>query len=79
MSNREKCIAILDSFNEGQLANIAAMLQTVKKAIEDAMGSDTPNAETAEAMTEVNRMIADGTGEHFTGSTADFFRQLAEG
>ena len=25
MSNREKCISILDSFSEGQLVNIAAM------------------------------------------------------
>lgn len=79
MSNRERCIAILDSFSEGQLANIAAMLQTMKKAIEDAMGNDVPNAETVKAMTEVDAMIASGDGEHFTGTTADFFKQLAEG
>ena len=36
MSNREKCIAILDSFSEGQLANIAAMLQAAKDAISEA-------------------------------------------
>jgi len=36
VSNREKCIAILDSFSEGQLANIAAMLQAAKDAITDA-------------------------------------------
>lgn len=36
MSNREKCIAILNSFSEGQLANIAAMLQAAKDAITDA-------------------------------------------
>lgn len=36
MSNREKCIAILDSFNDGQLANIAAMLQAAKDAISEA-------------------------------------------
>ncbi len=36
MSNREKCIAILDSFNDGQFANIAAMLQAAKDAISEA-------------------------------------------
>lgn len=36
MSNREKCIAILDSFSDGQLANIAAMLQAARDAISEA-------------------------------------------
>lgn len=36
MSNREKCIAILDSFTDGQLVNIAAMLQAAKDAINEA-------------------------------------------
>ena len=36
MSNREKCIAILDSFSEGQLANIAAMLQAARDAVSEA-------------------------------------------
>lgn len=79
MSNRELCVSMLDSFTESQLGNVAAMLQTMKKAIEDAMSIDAPNAETVEAMTEVDTMIASGTGERFTGTTADFFKQLAEG
>ena len=36
MSNREKCIAILDSFNESQLINIVAILQAAKDAIAEA-------------------------------------------
>ena len=36
MSNREKCIAIIDSFSEIQLANIAAMLQAARDAITEA-------------------------------------------
>ena len=36
MSNRDKCIAILDSFSEGQLVNIVTMLQAAKDAITDA-------------------------------------------
>ena len=36
MSNREKCIAIINSFSEAQLANIAAMLQAVHNAVSEA-------------------------------------------
>ena len=36
MSNREKCIAILDSFNESQLINIVAILQAARDAIAEA-------------------------------------------
>lgn len=36
MSNKERCIAILDMFTETQLANIAAMLQAAHDAIDDA-------------------------------------------
>ena len=37
MSNREKCISILDSFTESQLENIAVMLQAARTAISEAM------------------------------------------
>lgn len=36
MSNKERCIAILDSFSEAQLANIAVMLQAAQEAVDDA-------------------------------------------
>lgn len=36
MSNKERCIAILDKFTDAQLANIAAMLQAAHDAIDDA-------------------------------------------
>lgn len=36
MSNKEKCLSLLDSFTDGQLANIAAMLEATKSAIDDA-------------------------------------------
>lgn len=36
MSNKEKCIAILDNFSESQLENIAALLQAAKNAIDEA-------------------------------------------
>ena len=37
MSNRERCIAILDSLTDEQLGNIAVMLQAAKDAIDDAV------------------------------------------
>lgn len=39
MSNKERCIAILDTFTETQLASIAAMLQAAHDAIDDAFCS----------------------------------------
>lgn len=44
MSNREKCIAILDNFNDKQLANIAAMLQAALDAIVEASEDASDNA-----------------------------------
>ena len=37
MSNREKCIAIIDSLSESELGNIAAMLQAAKDKIEETL------------------------------------------
>lgn len=36
MSNKEKCIALLNNFSDGQLANIAVMLQATLDAVADA-------------------------------------------
>ncbi len=35
MSNREQCNAILDSFSDAQLVNVAAVLQAMRRAIDD--------------------------------------------
>lgn len=72
MSNRELAKSLIDQIPEGKLLYVVAYLQGVM------VPDETPNAETLEAMEEVDRMIADGTGERFTGSTADLFRQLLE-
>ena len=37
ISNREKCIAIIDSFDEAQLGGIASILQAAKNAIEESI------------------------------------------
>lgn len=36
MSNKDRCLAILDTFTESQLASIAVMLQAAQEAIDDA-------------------------------------------
>lgn len=36
MSNKEKCIAILNEMNEEQLVNIFVILEAAKKAIDEA-------------------------------------------
>ncbi len=72
MSNRELAKSLIDQISEAKLLYVVAYLQGA------AVPEETPNAETLEAMAEVDRMIADGSGEHFTGSTADLFRQIVE-
>lgn len=77
MSTREYAKNLIDQIPESKLIYIVTYLQGA------ALPDNEPNAaeaETLEAVQEVNRMIAAGTGEHFTGSTADFLDQLlAEG
>ncbi len=35
MSNRERCDAMLDTFTDAQLVNVAAMLQAMRQTIDD--------------------------------------------
>ena len=72
MSNRERAVAMLDSFTDAQLNNVIAMLQTMKKTIEDAIAADIPNATTIAAIQE----LENGGGELWRGSTEDLFAML---
>ena len=73
MSNKEFAKTLIDKIPESKMYFIIAYLQGA--AVPDEM----PNAETLEAIQEVNNMVMYGTGEHFEGSTSDFFAALAEG
>ncbi len=79
MSNRDKAVAIIDSFPDDQLGNVIAMLQTMKQAIEDALTAETPNATTIAALNEGDEMLRTGKGQHFQGSAAEFFTTLEAG
>ena len=72
MSNKEKCVALLDDFTDSQLVNVAVMLQTMKQTISDALADYVPNAETIAAIHE----LESGGGELWTGSTEDLFAML---
>ena len=73
MSTRELARNLLDQVPESKLLYVVAYLQGVTTP-ED---YETPNARTLVAIDEVDEMIRTGKGEHFEGSTADFFAQLA--
>ena len=67
MSNRERAVAMIDSFTDDQLGNGIVILQTMKQAIEDARIPNTPNADTVRAIQE----LESGGGNLWTGSTAE--------
>ncbi len=73
MSNKEFAKTLIDQIPENKLIYIIAYLQGA------AIPDEVPNTETLEAIAEVDQMIQSGTGEHFDGSTEDFFSMLAEG
>ena len=73
MSTRELAKSLIDQEPENKLLYIIAYLQGA--ALPDDV--ETPNAKTLAAIEEVENMIETGKGEHFEGSTADLFAQLA--
>ena len=73
MSEREMAKYLIDHIPENRLNYVIAYLQGA------AIPDEIPNAETLNALAEVDTMIQKSEGEHFTGSTADFFGMLAEG
>ena len=70
MSSREFAKSLIDQIPESKMMYIIAYLQGA------ALPDEMPNAETRAAIEEVDEMIAGGQGEHFAGSTEEFFSQL---
>ncbi len=67
MSYKELAKNLIDQIPDSKMYYIVAYLQGV------AIPDEIPNAETLEAMAEIDDMIKNDNGQHFTGSTADFF------
>ena len=72
MGNRELAKSLIDQISEAKLLYIIPYLQGA------ALSDEIPNAETIDAVYEVQQMIDTNSGEHFSGSTEDFFAILAE-
>lgn len=68
MSNRELAKSLIDQIPESRLFYVVAYLQGA------AVPDETPNAETLEAMTELDS----GGGHRFSGSTEQLFTELME-
>lgn len=68
MSNRELAKSLIDQIPESRLFYVVAYLQGA------AVPDETPNAETLEAMAELDS----GGGHRFTGSTEQLFAELME-
>lgn len=68
MSNRELAKSLIDQIPESRLFYVVAYLQGA------AVPDETPNAETLEAMAELDS----GGGHRFTGSTERLFAELME-
>lgn len=72
MSNKDFAKSLIDQVPDSKILYVIAYLQGITAP------DEAPNAETIEAIEEVEEMIRTGTGEHFAGSTSDFFATLAE-
>lgn len=79
MSYQEIAKSMIDKLPEDKLIFIINILENIgEMSGVDVTPQYTPNEETKAAIKEVEGMIQTGEGEHFTGSTADFFSMLSE-
>ncbi|MCD7844739.1 MAG: hypothetical protein LUG57_02575 [Oscillospiraceae bacterium] len=79
MSYRELAQTIIDQLPEDKMifvVNILASLGEMSGV--DVYAQLPPNSETMRAIEEVDDMIKTGEGQHFEGSTADFFAAWME-
>ena len=68
MSEKERAIQLLDHIPDWKMSYVLGFLEGV------AIPDEIPNAETLQAFND----IKNGNGIHFTGSTDDLFKELAE-
>lgn len=79
MSYQEIAKNMIDKLPEDKLVFIINILENIGEMSGVQVYPEfTPNEETKMAINEIESMIANGTGEHFEGSTADFFSLMSE-
>lgn len=70
MSYKELAKSLIDQIPDSKMYYIVAYLQGA------AVPEEIPNAETLEAMTEVDEMIKADSGQHFQGTAEEFTDML---
>ena len=70
MSNREFAKTLIDQIPDSRMYYVVAYLQGAT------IPDEIPNAETLDAMTEIEEMIRTGAGQHFQGSAEEFTNML---
>ena len=77
MSYQEIAKSMIDRLPEDKLVFVINILENIGEMSGLRLTPEfEPNAETREAMAEVDEMIANGTGQHFSGTTEDLFAQI---
>ncbi len=71
MSDRERAIDIINQIPEYKMIYVIEILNGLKGVM-----GDTINEETADAINEVSVMQKDNSGQHFDGSTKEFFEMM---
>lgn len=71
MSERERAMQLLEQVPENKLYYIIGILEGAS------IPDDTPNSDTIAAFDEGDKMIEEGTGQHFT-NVNDLFEALAD-
>lgn len=77
MSEMERASALLGMVPQYKLGYVIAYLQGLIADVAADQG-DTPNATTIAAIKEGDEMLRTGTGQGWTGSTEELFRQILE-
>lgn len=69
MSNREKVIELLDKVPDYKIDYVIAYIQGLT-------ADEIPNQDTRDAFAEIDEMKQNGNGQHFSGTTEEFFKML---
>ena len=77
MSYQEIAKSMIDRLPEDKLIFVINILENIGEMSGLQLNPEfEPNAETREAMEEIDEMIANGTGQHFSGTTEELFGQI---
>ena len=70
MSEKEKAIQLLNTIDDEKMTYVVSILENLTSL------ADIPNSDTIAAIKEGDKMLKNGTGQRFDGTTEDFFQEL---